>query len=164
MDPAASASIPSPVSTTVSTPTPSPTPTAEDDRAAVLNAYREFFNRQVEISNADLEQWRSMLEPFTAEPALSRALQGLKVAADRGRVGYGESVLNPRVVSMLREEFAAVEDCQDNSRIGEMIAATGQKKTRGVKRAYAMVTLQKGEDGAWRVTNVEYPERPCPAR
>lgn len=166
VNPAASASTPSPSASAAPTPLPtvSPTATPADEKAAILAAYREFFTRQVEISNADPTQWRSMLEPFTADPALSSVLRGLKVATDQGRVGYGEAVLKPQVVSVLREEFAAVEDCQDNSRTGEMIAATGQVKTRGVKRDFAMVTLRKGDDGAWRVTNVDYPGRACPAR
>lgn len=154
--------------TAAPTGTPSPSAPVEaspatevDENAAILAAYREFFNRQVEISNAAPEDWRSMLEPFTADPALSSVLRGLKVTTRKGRAGYGVVRLNPKIVSILQGRWAAVEDCQDNSQAGELIVATGQVKTRGVKRDFAATTLRKGDDGAWRVTFVDYPGHPC---
>lgn len=140
-----------------SSPTPSPT-TSETD--AIVAAYREFFARQTEISAAPKEQRRSLLEPFTVDPALNRVLRGMFAAEDIGEVGYGTPVLAPSV-EKIDGDSATVTDCQDTSESGRKKLDGGKITTRGVKNAKAVVTLKRGPEGRWRVSTVAYPDERC---
>jgi hypothetical protein len=141
-------------------PQPTSTPTPTDESAAVLAAYREFFDRQTEISAAPADQRRAMLQPFTTEPELSRVLGGMLATQQLGQVGYGTSVLHPRV-SRIDGDQATVTDCQDNSKVGRKKIDGGKLTTRGLARDNTEATLRRGADGAWRVAAVTYPNAPC---
>lgn len=142
---------------------PSPTPSMSADPAgAILVAYREFFARQTEISAAPKEQRRALLEPFTTDPALDRVLRGMYAAEGFGEVGYGAPVVNP-TVSKADGDTATVTDCQDGREAGRKNVKTGKITTRGVKQAKAVVTLNRGDDGAWRVATIAFPDEPCGA-
>ena len=140
--------------------TPTTTPAVASDEAAILAAYREFFARQTEISMAAKEQRRVLLEPFTTDPALERVLRGMFAAEEIGEVGYGEPAVSPQVQSV-EGDAAIVIDCQDTRNFGRKKVGDGELTTRGVKAAKVVVTMNRGADGAWRVSKVDYPEGRC---
>jgi hypothetical protein len=136
------------------------TPSAISAEAAVLAAYREFFARQTEISLADKEQRRALLEPFTTDPALERVLRGMFAADEIGEVGYGEPVVNP-VVQKIEADTATITDCQDTSMAGRKKRESGKITTRGTKQAQVYVTAKRGSDGRWRISTVDYQADKC---
>lgn len=143
-----------------SRPAPSATPTTASAEDSILAAYREFFARQTEISMAPKEQRRVLLEPFTAEPALNRVLRGMFAAEEFGEVGYGAPVVDPEV-KRIDGDTATITDCQDTSMAGRKKRSNGKVTTRGTKEALTEVTLQRGEDGRWRIATVDYQDDTC---
>jgi hypothetical protein len=140
--------------------TPSASATLVDETAAILAAYRQFFDRQTEISMAPVADRRALLEAFTTDPALSSVLTGMRSATDNGEVGYGTGTLSPRV-ARLAGDTATVEDCQDNSKTGQKKVKSDQITTRGTEHDFAVTTMRRGTDGAWRVSSVRYAGTSC---
>lgn len=137
---------------------PSPTPPSETE--AILAAYREFFARQAEISMAPKEQRKALLEPFTTNPALQRVLGGMFAAEEHGEVGYGAPIVNPEV-QRVDGDTATVHDCQDGRKAGREKRDSGKITTRGIKEAKVVATLERGDDGRWRMATIESPDEPC---
>lgn len=144
----------------VATSTSSASPTPPDESSAILAAYREFFDRQTEISKAPVGDRRALLEPFTTDPALSSVLTGMRSATDNGEVGYGTGTFSPRV-ARIDGDTASVEDCQDNSKTGQKKVKSDQITTRGTEHDFAVTSMRRGDDGAWRVASVRYEETSC---
>lgn len=140
--------------------TSSASPTPSDESSAILAAYREFFERQTEISLAPVADRRALLEPFTTDPALTSVLTGMRSATDNGEVGYGTGTFSPRV-ARIDGDTATVEDCQDNSKTGQKKAKSDQITTRGTEHDFAVTSMRRGDDGAWRVASVRYADTPC---
>ncbi len=140
--------------------TASVTPTAQSETDAILAAYREFFARQTEISLAPRAERRTLLEPFTTDPALQRVLGGMFAADEMGEVGYGAPIVSPEV-RRITGDTAEVVDCQDGREAGRKNIETGKITTRGAKQAKAVVTLKRGADGSWRVATIAFPDEPC---
>jgi hypothetical protein len=95
-----------------------------------------------------------------AEPQLSRIVEGLRSLRGRSVTLYGS--VTSRVSSVdITGSRATLRDCQDASKAGQADAATGKPKTVGVARSPIQATLERGTDGAWRVTGVSYPGGSC---
>jgi hypothetical protein len=148
-----------PLAGTTSSPTVSAGPTTEvsptttDPTTAILSAYREFFARQAEISMAPAAQRKSMLEPFTTNPALQRVLGGMFAADGFGEVGYGAPVVHPEV-ERIDGDTATVRDCQDGRNAGRKKRSSGKITTHGVRAAKVIATLRRGADGRWRMATI----------
>lgn len=56
---------------------------------------------------------------------------------------------------------AVVTDCQDASHSGQADATSGEPRTVGVARNLTAGTLERGPDGTWRVTRIDYPGGGC---
>lgn len=141
--------------------TASPLPTAATSAAdAILAAYREFFARQTEISLADRDERRALLESIATEPALGRVLRGMFAADEIDEVGYGSAVVNPSVTS-IDGDTATITDCQDTSKSGRKKRSDGKITTRGTPEAQVEATAKRGGDGKWRVATVDYRGAKC---
>jgi len=145
-------------STTPATPSPSPTPTTEEQR--ILAQYTAFWKILTPTSEAPAAERRQMLEPYAADPELSRVLRGM-LAQDRlGRGLYGEAILYPRI-QWIKGSRSLIKDCQDASNDGQIERATGKKLTKGTPRHPVTATMVKGKDGQWRVNTVDLPGGTC---
>lgn len=149
-----------PVDRASETPSPIASTTPANESVAILAAYREFFDRQTEISMAPTTDRRALLEAFTTDPALTSVLTGMRSATDNGEVGYGTGALSPRV-ARIEGDAATVEDCQDNTETGQKKVKSGQITTRGTQHDFAVTKMRRGTDGAWRVSSVRYTGTSC---
>jgi hypothetical protein len=90
----------------------------------------------------------------------------LAAAADfdaKGLDYYGAVIQHPYWLdSISGGDVAVMRDCQDQSNYGSIYAATGEKRTVGVERDSLQVGFVRGNDGIWRVQNVQFLENvPC---
>jgi hypothetical protein len=133
-----------------------PPSSTADRRAAVEAVYREFW-RVGRTFDRDYppDQWRAVLSRVAVDPLLSRALSGARLQRQNGTVLYGQVIPRPTVVSVSRGE-ARVADCQDASHAGQADAKTGKPRTVGVARSPVKASLILGDDGRWRVSDVDY--------
>ena len=138
-----------------------PSPSAPSEVPAVQVAYRAFwpvltsFNRQPE------SQWRSVLGRVAADPQLSFAIAVTRQQRRDGITQYG--VAGPRApkVTLTGPGRAGVKDCVDFSRTGQADARTHTPRTVGVARTPLSLTLIKGADQRWRVSQVIFPGGHC---
>ena len=142
-------------------PRPQTTPTSPSSptisvltTSAILTQYRAFFATLTPASRASPSDRFAMMQKVAVEPALTRILGGIAAIRRNGQVGYGEDVIRPRVAKV-DGASATVTDCQDTSGFGRLEVATGKKVTVGVKNTLATVNMQRGVDGAWRVSTVK---------
>lgn len=140
-----------------------PTAPVLPEQDAILTQYRAFWAILTPASKAEPEARRVMLETVAVDPSLTRTLSGMRASDNIGEVAYGQEVVRPELVSA-DGATATLRDCQDGSAAGRVKVATGEKVTVGVKDELAIVTMQRGPDGVWRVSTVEYqPAGSCSA-
>lgn len=128
--------------------------------AAVEAAYRRFWAVADDVDSRPPDQWRSVLATVTADPLLSRIVDGLLAQRAAGHRQYGQVVPHPTVVG-LSIGTASVLDCQDASRAGEADADSGLPATAGNPRTPVAATLVRGTDGRWRVDQARYLPGTC---
>lgn len=133
---------------------PSSPPISALTTSAILTQYRAFFATLTPASKASPAGRFAMMQKVAVEPALTRVLGGIAAIRRNGQVGYGADVIRPRVAKV-DGASATVTDCQDTSGFGRVEVATGKKVTVGVKNTLATVNMQRGVDGAWRVSTVK---------
>ncbi|HEY0357970.1 MAG TPA: hypothetical protein VGD11_05280 [Mycobacteriales bacterium] len=132
---------------------PTKSVSAEDQ---ILGQYRRLWTETLpQATAADAKARKQILAVTLAEPALSRALTGLKTLDENGRTQYGKDV--PLSQSVRRTgNTAVVSGCLDSSKAGAVDRATGRKINRGPATNPVTVTLTKGPDGVWRVSNTVF--------
>jgi hypothetical protein len=154
-------------STTTTAPsTTSSTDRESADRAAVGQAYVEFWHVVDTIQRSGLPQtrWPSELSRVAAEPLYSASLQN---EINEIRVGlrvYGGTITRgPQFAQPIAGAGAAVfKDCLDTSKTGQEVIASGEKKTIGVVRAPTLNYAKRGSDGIWRISRIEFmPKETC---
>lgn len=128
--------------------------------AAVEAAYRRFWAVADDVDSRPPDQWRSVLATVTADPLLSRIVDGLLAQRAAGHRQYGQVVPHPTVVG-LSIGTASVLDCQDASRAGEADADSGLPATAGNPRTPVAATLVRSTDGRWRVDQARYLPGAC---
>lgn len=151
-EPSASASTPStPVDPEVS------------DREAIQAAWAGYWaaNESLELV-PELER-RARLETYAADPILSETLATSEEWSKQGWVAYGQPVSRitwPTPVG--GADTAVMSDCADFSGVGSMVAETGKKLTKGGEADNTQVTAQRGADGIWRISQIDYyPDVEC---
>ncbi len=85
------------------------------------------------------------------------ALSATATADAAGEVFYGETRINPTVLSV-EGGVAKIRSCQDESQTGRMKKATGEKVVVGRADAVLVATMVRGDDGVWRVSEATYPK------
>lgn len=142
--------------------TPPPRRTEDADRAAVESAYRNFLHvGQTFDQKYPESQWKSILAAVATEPQLSLTLISARAQKRNHIVLYGQVIPRPSVQPINGSSTGTIRDCQDTSRSGQADSRTGQKKTVGIARNPAVVTLKLVADGQWRVSQVTYPGGTC---
>jgi hypothetical protein len=132
------------------------------DRSAVAAAYQQFWDLQVRFDSAYPEdQWRAVLSSVTADPELTRSVDGALVQKRNGIKAYGWIGTHPVVSPINGANTAAIKDCQDASHAGQADARTGAPRSVGIKNMPVTATLLRGADGRWRVSDVRYPGGRC---
>lgn len=152
-----SSSTPSPPGSTDAPATPSSPAAASEspDAQAILSQYRAFFGALTPASKVAEGARYEQMKTLAVDPALRRVMGGMAASDAAGEVGYGETVVHPKLTSV-QGDTAVLTDCQDGSQSGRMKASTGEKTTVGTDHDFANVTMKRGADGAWRVATVEY--------
>lgn len=148
---------PAAASTAPVTPTLSP---AEAEKQAILAQYQRFFQILTPLSLASPANRPAMFGQVAVDPSFSRTIGGLAEADLRGEEFYGDIVTNPEVVSV-DGGTATIRDCQDASSHGRQKTDGGGKVTVGGKGDLATVTMLRGTDGIWRVSQVSYADKDC---
>ncbi|GAB2677335.1 hypothetical protein GCM10027271_42710 [Saccharopolyspora gloriosae] len=147
-----------------SEPTIAPPPQAEagiggGDRE-VVRAYERFWVVSRGLPHRPAERWRPELEQVAAGPMAEMILTNLARQREQGITLYGE--LHPRITDVhVDGPRAVVTDCQDASRSGQAEAVSGEPRTVGVARNAVSGTVERGPDGTWRVTRIDYPQGGC---
>ncbi|MCA1229411.1 hypothetical protein [Saccharopolyspora sp. 6M] len=130
------------------------------EQAAVAEAYERFWMVSRGLPQHPAERWRPELEQVAAGSMAETILDNLGRQREHGIVLYGE--VHPRISDVrLGSDRAVVTDCQDSSSAGQADASSGEPKTVGVARNPVSGSLQRGPDGAWRVTRIDYPRGGC---
>ena len=148
-------------STVTRPPSPTPSVTPVSDDAAIEAVYRRFWPVLTSFNREPESQWRSVLGRVAADPQLSFAIAVTRQQRRDGITQYG--VASPRApkVTLTGNGRAGVKDCVDFSRTGQADARTHAPRTVGVARTPLSVTLIKGADQRWRVSQVIFPGGHC---
>ncbi len=151
------APLPSPPSATRPTATTTSSP-AQPEEAAVVAQYRRYL--EVSYTNWSSTERRARLAAVLVDPALSVHLVNLGRMDAAGEILFGRLISrDPRVA--IDGNTATVVDCQDTSESGRRIESSGKVLSVGVPRVEATVTLNRGDDDIWRVSEVEYGSTSC---
>ncbi|MHB2023192.1 MAG: hypothetical protein ACYCO3_07685 [Mycobacteriales bacterium] len=138
---------------------PSPTAVAE---ARALEQYTAFWPLLGHASRAKTAaQKRAILAPYAADPALTSIVNAFIQQNERGQVVYGTDVVHPEIVSFsLSRGLAVIRDCQNSSRSGIEVAATGKPVTVGPPRNPVDSTMHLIA-GTWRIVFIQHPGGTC---
>jgi hypothetical protein len=135
------------------TATPAPTPRTETER--ILGQYGTFYTTLERGWRVGRHQRVALFETVAVEPELSRVVGAMLASDSLGETGYGKIIPRPRITK-ISGQTAWITDCQDGSRAGRVKIASGRKTTRGTSRDLAIVSMQRGSDGVWRLSTVTY--------
>jgi len=152
----------------VEPPTPAPSstdPAAQEaaDRAAIETQWANFWDIYVGIVRTPADQRATILDGVSVEPAKSRVLDAASRLEADGLDYYGIVILRPYSVDIdVDGQKAVLSDCQDQSGYGSQYVGSGKKRTVGVDHNHTQAGFVRGDDGIWRVQNVQYVENiPC---
>nr|WP_157528217.1 hypothetical protein [Kibdelosporangium sp. MJ126-NF4]CEL17631.1 hypothetical protein [Kibdelosporangium sp. MJ126-NF4]CTQ91141.1 hypothetical protein [Kibdelosporangium sp. MJ126-NF4] len=141
-------------------PTTDTSSTTANPKTAVEAAYDEYWKVEHMIMQLPESEWRAAMGKVSADPQLGRVVDGLRSLRSQSLTLYGS--VTSRVSSVdIAGDRATLRDCQDASKAGQADAATGKAKTVGVLRSPVEATLDRGNDGSWRVTSLSYPGGTC---
>jgi hypothetical protein len=140
-------------------------PTAQEaaDRAAIAAQWSAFWKVYIGIVKTPEAQRSAALAAVSVDPAKGRVLEAASRLEADGLDYYGDVTLRPYSIDLDEGGRQAVlMDCQDQSRYGSLYVATGKKRTVGVDHNHAQAGFVRGDDGIWRVQDVQYVENvPC---
>lgn len=149
---------------------PTPTPISLDktaqetaDRAAIEAQWTKFWQVYTGIVRTPQDQRSAALDAVSVDPAKGRVLDAASRLEEDGLDYYGDVALHPYSIDLDADGGQAVlMDCQDQSQYGSIYVATGKKRTVGVDHNHTQAGFVRGDDGVWRVQNVQYIENvPC---
>ena len=133
------------------------------DRAAVQAQWIKSWDVYLEIARTPAAERKALVKTVAVDPARANMLKDAGKFDAQGLETYGE--LGHRISwpqPIAGRDYAVIDDCQDASRSGSVMTATGDKVTVGVARDHYQGRLVKGEDGVWRVEQVFYlKDEPC---
>jgi len=127
-----------------------PASTQPASQAAVLGAYRAYWDDVIAAGKA--ADWQS---PHLADHATGQALQTVRdhyrQLRAQGLVDRGTVTLHPRVTA-LRGETATIQDCTDTSKFLKYDAKTGALRDTSIPELDNIEITLKRIKGAWTVT------------
>lgn len=134
-----------------------------NDRAAIEAQWVAFWDVYNRIVRTPSEQRHRALEPVAVDPILSEIVDAAARFDSQGLDYYGSVVQHPYWVTPVNgEAFAVMRDCQDQSQYGSVYVATNVKRSVGVDRNSLQAGFVRGDDGVWRVQNLQHLENvPC---
>lgn len=135
------------------TATPASTPRTETEK--ILGQYGTFYTTLERGWRVGRHQRVALFETVAVEPELSRVVGAMLASDSLGETGYGKIIPRPRITK-ISGQTAWITDCQDGSRAGRVKIASGRKTTRGTSRDLAIVSMQRGSDGVWRLSTITY--------
>ena len=139
-----------PTSTAPDAPNASTSPTSSD--SAVRQSYTGYWSALPRAEHAiDEKQRRQLLEKYSIDPQLSKALQGINDLHSKGLTSSGYVVVHIEKVQMANDT-ATVWDCQDATKALIQKGKTGKAVSRGVPNDHIRATLSQGSDGQWRIS------------
>lgn len=147
---------------------PVPIPSAVSPRATasssveviVISAYDAMWSAGQEAERAAAAQRQAILAPYATGSELSDVLSGIAADQADGERSWGQPVPHPYGLRVTGDT-ATLQDCQDDRAYGVMNPTTGQRLTHGGPRVHLAVTLARGADGAWRVSELRQVNEPC---
>lgn len=132
------------------------------DRADVEDAYVEFVRVTWTFDKHFPEsRWREVVARVAVEPLVTTVVASATAQKRQGIVLYGQPVPHVTVDPINGADRATLRDCQDARRAGMADAVTKKPRSRGIARTPVIVTLVRGSDGAWRVSEARFPGGAC---
>lgn len=133
------------------------------DRAAIEAQWTQFWTVYTGIIRTPADQRSAALDLVSIDPAKASVLGAASRLEADGLDYYGSVILRPYSIEIDSEKgIAVLEDCQDQSGYGSVYVKTGKRRTVGVSDNHTQAGFVRGDDGVWRVQNVQYPTNvPC---
>jgi hypothetical protein len=156
--PAPTTASPAPPSPSASGSPTSPADREKADRAAVEQAWQEFWTVRdaVESGSYPQNQWPTVVGRVAVDPTYTRLISAATQFRNSGLRAYGAVMFHPYWTRPIAGTTTAMMgDCMDTSHTGSMYVKTGAKRTVGKTHDNTRVTLVRGADGRWRVKLIE---------
>ena len=109
-------------------------------------------------------EWPTRVEGIAVDPIYGELLNSVRVQQDKlGEIGYGYVTSHPYwpTPPTAFSKTVVMGDCFDGSHAGTKLAKTGKVKTVGKTHTNIHATLVKGDDGKWRVHQIDYLKASC---
>lgn len=134
------------------------------DRAAVEKAWSDFWPVSDNLWRLPEEDRPGAASAVAVDPTLSQVVERAKALEEKGLESYGQLTFHPYWEKAINNgEVAVMGDCTDTSQSGAREVATGAIRTIGIPQRNTRATFVRGQDGIWRVANIEYlVDEPCP--
>ncbi|MEV4617031.1 hypothetical protein AB0K43_31200 [Kitasatospora sp. NPDC049258] len=154
---------PQPAPTTAS-PSPSPTPTDAADRAAVLDAYANFWTEQVKAHVQGTGEGTD-LEKYATDKALGDVRISVVKFRDLGVTFTGAPTHTPEVVAIdtaSTPKTATIHDCLDVTNWTPVDKATGKPKKVTNRLRYVLEYTARTVGPDWKMIDVtRHQDQPC---
>ena len=142
----------------------SPSTTTTSIQQTVDSAWLNYWKVSLALTKHPRTEWPSRVKAVAVDPIYAQLLNSIRVQQDKlGQVGYGYVISHPYwpTPPTASSSRVVMGDCFDGSHAGTKLAKTGQVKTVGKQRTNIHATLVKGQDGKWRVHQIEYLKASC---
>jgi PBP1b-binding outer membrane lipoprotein LpoB len=147
---AAPAATTAPATSTTAAPTTTSTTAADAREAAVLTAYRAFWDDMIAVGAT--ANWRSpRLDDHATGSALAAAQATYRDLNQRGLVARGTVEVRAKVLS-IKGNTATVYDCNSTSNFLAYDAKTGKLQGRSSGRSNGKTVTLVRRNGAWKVS------------
>jgi hypothetical protein len=159
-----SATTSDPSTTTPTTSSSTPVVTTASVERTVGAAWLNYWKVSLALTTHPRSQWPMRVKAVAVDPIYTELLNSIRVQQDKlGQVGYGYVISHPYwpTPPAAAAKTVVMGDCFDGSHAGTKLAKTGQVKTVGKTHTSIHATLVKGQDGKWRVHQIEYLKTSC---
>jgi hypothetical protein len=148
---AASPATTTPATSTTAAPTTTTAAPADAREAAVLAAYRAFWDDVIAVGAT--ANWRSpRLDDHATGPALAESQATFRSLHQRGLVARGTVKVRAKVLA-IKGDKATVYDCNSTSNFLAYDAKTGELRDRSSGRSNGKTVTLVRRNGTWKVAN-----------
>ena len=147
-----------------STQSSSPVVTTAAVEQIIDRAWLNYWTVSLALTKHPRAQWPTLVRAIAIDPIYGELLNSIRVQQDKlGQVGYGYVISHPYWPTPPTSSATTVVmgDCFDGSHAGTKLAKTGEIKTVGKNHTNIHATLVKGQDGTWRVHQIQYLKASC---
>lgn len=159
-----SAAISDPSTKMPTTSSSTPVVTTASVEQSVGAAWLNYWKVSLALTTHPRPQWPARVKAVAVDPIYTQLLNSIRLQQDKlGQVGYGYVISHPYWPTPpdASSKRVVMGDCFDGSHAGTKIAKTGQVKTVGKTNTNIHATLVKGQDGSWRVEQIQYLKASC---